>query len=93
MTLFANLPFRIATQTSLAVITINAMFGFLGHLHSKIDWPLTLGFMVVVVVGLFFGQASRSRIAVQSLRMYFASLMILIAIALMGNLLVNSLSG
>ena len=93
MTLFANLPFRIATQTSLAVITINASFGFLGHLHSKIDWPLTIGFMVVVVVGLIVGLASRSKVSVQSLRIYFASLMILIAVTLMGNLLVNSLSG
>jgi hypothetical protein len=93
MTLFANLPFRIATQTSLAVITINASFGFLGHIHSKIDWHLTLGFMVAVVIGLIIGQASRSRVSVKSLRIYFASLMILIAITLMGNLLVNSLSG
>jgi uncharacterized membrane protein YfcA len=93
MTLFANLPFRIATQTSLAVITINASFGFLGHIHSKIDWHLTLGFMVAVVIGLIIGQASRSRVSVKSLRIYFASLMILIAITLMGNLLVNSFSG
>ncbi len=56
LVLFARLPMKKAVGTSLFVITINSLIGFLGDVHSpKIDWNFLFAFTSLSVVGIFIG--------------------------------------
>ncbi|MFN3969392.1 sulfite exporter TauE/SafE family protein [Flavobacterium sp.] len=52
----AKLPIRKAIGTSLLIITINSLIGFLGDLQtSDIDWSFLLLFTSLSVIGIFIG--------------------------------------
>jgi uncharacterized membrane protein YfcA len=52
----AKLPIRKAIGTSLLIITINSLIGFLGDVQtSTIDWKFLLTFTALSVVGIFIG--------------------------------------
>ena len=52
----AKLPIRKAIGTSLLIITINSLIGFLGDLQtSVIDWSFLLLFTSLSVIGIFIG--------------------------------------
>lgn len=52
----AKLPMRKAIGTSLLIITINSLIGFLGDVQTTIiDWPFLLFFTSLSVIGIFIG--------------------------------------
>ena len=52
----AKLPMKKAIGTSLLIITINSLFGFIGDLQSiAIDWKFLAPFTCVSVIGIFIG--------------------------------------
>lgn len=56
LVLFARLPMKKAVGTSLFIITINSLIGFLGDVHSpKIDWNFLFAFSSVSIIGIFIG--------------------------------------
>ena len=56
LVLLAGLPMKKAVGTSLFIIAINSLIGFLGDLgHQKIDWPFLLVFTALAVFGIFAG--------------------------------------
>ncbi|MGB7786208.1 MAG: sulfite exporter TauE/SafE family protein [Salinimicrobium sp.] len=56
LVLLAGLPMKRAVGTSLFIIAINSLIGFLGDLgHQEIDWPFLLIFTAIAVVGIFLG--------------------------------------
>ncbi len=56
-----KLPMKYAIGTSLFVIAINSLIGFIGDLgHQPIEWPFLLTFSGFAVIGIFLGSyASR----------------------------------
>lgn len=56
LVLFARLPMKKAVGTSLFIITINSLIGFLGDAHNpEIDWDFLFVFTSLSVIGIFIG--------------------------------------
>ncbi len=56
LVLLAGLPMKKAVGTSLLIIAINSLLGFLGDLgHQEIDWPFLLIFTAIAISGIFLG--------------------------------------
>jgi hypothetical protein len=54
--LFAKLPMRKAVGTSLFIIAMNSLVGFIGDVQNlEIDWIFLLTFSAISVVGIFLG--------------------------------------
>ena len=70
---FARLPLRMATGTSLAVITFNSAAGFISHFGERPPrWTLALTFAGIAAVGVLLGSAFAARLPVARLRQVFA---------------------
>lgn len=58
LVLFAKLPMKKAVGTSLMIIAIKSLFGFIGDLGNvdlMFDWSLLLLFTTLSVIGIYFG--------------------------------------
>ena len=58
LVLFAKLPMKKAVATSLLIIAIKSLFGFLGDLGNSnliFDWQLLSIFTLLSIVGIFIG--------------------------------------
>ncbi|RDK87358.1 sulfite exporter TauE/SafE family protein [Marinirhabdus gelatinilytica] len=56
LVLLAKLPMKKAVATSLFIIAIKSLIGFLGDVQNlDIDWPFLLIFTAISVVGIFIG--------------------------------------
>jgi uncharacterized protein len=54
--LFAKLPMKKAIGTSLFIISMNSLIGFLGDVHNlEMDWPFLLKFSGITIIGIFIG--------------------------------------
>ena len=74
---FARLPMRVATGTSLAVISFNSAVGFISHFgEAPPRWPLALLFAGIAAAGVLVGTAFAARLPVARLRQVFAVVVI-----------------
>ena len=56
LVILAHLPMKRAVATSLMIISINSLIGFLGDVQTiEIDWMFLLSFTGVAIVGIFLG--------------------------------------
>ena len=56
LVLLAKLPMKKAVATSLLIIAIKSLIGFLGDVQNlDIDWPFLLTFTALSIVGIFIG--------------------------------------
>lgn len=56
LVLLAKLPMKRAVATSLLIIAIKSLFGFLGDLQNvSIDWTFLMGFTALAIAGIFLG--------------------------------------
>ncbi len=76
----AAMPIEIAIGTSLLIITINSTAGLLGRLdQGHIDWPVTLAFTGIAVVGSIIGARLASAVSPTALRRGFGIFVIVMA--------------
>ena len=68
-----NTPMKIAVGTSLFIVAIQSLLGFLGDYNSfiLINWPLLLKFTGCAIIGLFIGNRISLHIAPNKLKVYF----------------------
>ncbi len=67
-----GLPFKTAVGTSLFVIAINSLIGFLGDvLNYPMDWPFLLIVSALAIVGIFIGSRLSHAVTGQNLRRSF----------------------
>jgi hypothetical protein len=67
--MLTGLPFRTAAGTSLLVISMNSLFGFIGDtLNYAMDWPFLLLIACLAIVGIFFGALLSRKIAGDTLK-------------------------
>lgn len=72
LTKLNNLKMKIAVGTSLAIISMNSFFGFLGSINTiVIDWKLLLPFTLLAVGGIFIGQKLSSKVNGEQLKKGF----------------------
>ena len=56
LVLLARLPMKTAVATSLLIIAVKSLIGFLGDVTNlEIDWPFLLKFTALSVIGIFIG--------------------------------------
>ncbi|MBL7872794.1 MAG: sulfite exporter TauE/SafE family protein [Cyclobacteriaceae bacterium] len=76
-----GLNFKTAVGTSLFIIAINSLMGFLGDvLTQKIDWFFLLSITALAVVGILIGNTLSRKIAARSLRKAFGWLTLVMGI-------------
>ncbi len=73
LVLFAHLSMKKAIGTSLFVISMNSLIGFLGDVQNlSIDWKFLLGFTFISIIGIFLGSYLSKYINDKQLKKGFA---------------------
>jgi uncharacterized protein len=84
LVMLVGLPIQQAVGTSLIVITMNSLAGFLGHLNSlAIDYTTIALFVAAGLIGTLLGAQLAKRVHPQQLRQMFAGFVILLAMFLL----------
>lgn len=73
LVLLARLPMKLAVGTSLMIIAVKSLFGFVGDIRSgqAIDWSFLLTFSALAVIGIFLGGFVSNFIAGKKLKVIF----------------------
>lgn len=72
LVLFVKLPMKTAIGTSLVIIAINSIFGFLFSLkQTPLDWKILLLFTGLAIVGIYFGSRFAEKISGKTLKKWF----------------------
>jgi uncharacterized membrane protein YfcA len=83
LVLFAGLEMKPAIGTSLAVIAVNCIGGFVGQLrYVELDWRLTFGFLLMAMAGMFAGSSLAKQLPATTLRRGFAGCVVLLGVVL-----------
>jgi uncharacterized membrane protein YfcA len=78
---FAQLPMKKAIGTSLLIIAINSLIGFIGDVQNTIiDWTFLLIFTTVSVAGIFIGLYIQKFINEKMLKKLFGVFVLIMAI-------------
>jgi len=81
LVLFAKLPMKKAVATSLLIISVKSLIGFIGDVQNlKIDWIFLLSFTAFSVVGIFIGIYLNKWINGKSLKTAFGWFVLLMAL-------------
>lgn len=82
--LFAKLPMRKAVGTSLFIIAMNSLVGFIGDVQNlEIDWLFLLTFSAISVVGIFIGMYLTKYTNESQLKKIFAYFVLLMAVIIL----------
>jgi uncharacterized membrane protein YfcA len=81
LVLLVKLPIKRAISTSLFIIAIQSLIGFLGDLKTiNIDWQFLITFTLISIIGIFIGLALSKKISPKGLKKGFGYFTILMAI-------------
>ena len=81
LVILGKLPMKIAIGTSLCVIAVNSLFGFLGDLSNfEIDWRFLLAFTAISIIGILLGSYFSKYISGKKLKKGFGYFTIVMAI-------------
>lgn len=81
LVVWAGLSMKNAVGTSLVIISINSIIGFLGDLHNlHVDWTFLLTFSGLTVLGVFIGDYFSKFVSNKKLKISFGGFIIVMAI-------------
>jgi uncharacterized membrane protein YfcA len=81
LVLFVKLPMKTAIGTSLVIIAINSIFGFLFSLNqTPLDWKILLFFTGLAIIGIYLGSLLAEKISGKILKKLFGWFVLFIAI-------------
>ena len=84
LVLFVKLPIKTAIGTSLIIIAINSIFGFLFSLKQTfLDWQILLLFTGLAIVGIYLGSFWAEKIPGNVLKKLFGWFVLLMAICIL----------
>jgi hypothetical protein len=79
LVLMANVPIKPAVGSSLLIITLNALSGFVGHIgRVPIDWPLIGSFSVTAAIGAIAGTLLHRQVPQRRVKQAFAILILVL---------------
>jgi uncharacterized protein len=86
LVLLTGLPFKTAVGTSLFIIAINSLIGFLGDVTNyDMNWRFLLSITTLAVGGIFVGNAFQRKIAARKLRKAFGWLILAMGIYILSR--------
>ena len=81
LVLFMKLPMKTAIGTSLVIIAINSIFGFLFSLkQTPLDWKILLLFTGLSIVGIYLGSRFSEKIPGKTLKKWFGCFVLIMGI-------------
>jgi len=81
LVLLVRLPMKIAIGTSLLIISVKSLIGFLGDVSNQvIDWQFLLSFSGIAIIGLLLGTYAGSKISNEKLKRSFGWFILVMAI-------------
>lgn len=81
LVLWANIPMKRAVGTSLIIVTINSLIGFMGDVQTlTIEWGFLLTFTVISILGILIGVGLSKFISSQKLKKGFGFFTLIMAI-------------
>ena len=84
LVLLVKLPIKKAISTSLLIIAIQSLIGFLGDVKTLvIDWSFLLTFTGLSIIGIFIGLGISKKIAAQQLKKAFGYFTIVMALIIL----------
>jgi uncharacterized membrane protein YfcA len=84
LVLFVKLPMKTAIGTSLVIIAVNSIFGFLFSLkQTPLDWKLLLLFTGLAIMGIYLGSLSAEKISSRILKKTFGWFVLLMAVSIL----------
>lgn len=84
LVLLGGLPIKKAIATSLLIISIKSLIGFLGDLHHlTIDWNFLLFFTFISVLGIFIGGYLNRYVSGQKLKTLFGWFVLIMGIGIL----------
>jgi uncharacterized membrane protein YfcA len=85
LVLLGKIPFERAIVTSLFIVCLNSIVGFLGviQIFHEIDWELLTLFSGIAIGGLFVGMALAKKIPGEKMKPYFGWFILILGIYLM----------
>jgi uncharacterized membrane protein YfcA len=86
LVMFTKLPIKTAIGTSLSIIAINSVIGFLGDLQTRtMDWEFLLLFTGLAVVGIFGGPKLATYVPSKKLKPAFGWFVLVMGIYILGK--------
>ena len=81
LVLLTGLPFKTAVGTSLFIIAVNSLLGFLGDMMNyNMEWKFLLSLTGLAIIGIFIGNKLQKKIPSERLRRYFGWLTFMMGI-------------
>ena len=86
LVILSDLPMKMAVGTSLAIISVKSLIGFIGEvqIHTP-DWIFLLGFSALAVVGIFVGTKLSNVIPGQKLKPVFGWFVLVMGVYILGK--------
>jgi uncharacterized membrane protein YfcA len=86
LVLLTGLPFKTAVGTSLFIIAINSLMGFLGDvLNTEMNWTFLLTITALAIVGIMIGNAAQKKIPSSKLRKIFGWFILVMGIYILSR--------
>lgn len=84
---FMGLGMRKAANTSLLIVAINSLIGFIGDLHgpTEIQWPFIFSVLSTAMAGLVLGLRSSQKVDEKRLKETFGYFVLIIGVLISGN--------
>ncbi len=80
LVLFSKLNMKNAIATSLVIISVKSLIGFIGDIENHlIDWVFLLKFSFISIIGIYLGQAIGLKIDGSKLKKGFGYFIIIVA--------------
>ena len=84
LVILSNLRMKAAIATSLAIISLKSLIGFVGDIQNlKIDWLFLLSFTLISVIGIFIGQLFSQKVPENKLKSVFGVFVIVIGFTIL----------
>ncbi|WP_298499655.1 sulfite exporter TauE/SafE family protein [uncultured Algibacter sp.] len=81
LVLWANIPMKKAVGTSLIIVTINSLIGFMGDVQTlNIDWAFLLTFTIISILGIVIGVFLSKFISGEKLKKSFGFFVLVMAV-------------
>ncbi|MFB6307413.1 MAG: sulfite exporter TauE/SafE family protein, partial [Flavobacteriales bacterium] len=85
LAILGNLPVRKAVGTSLFIISINALIGFLGGdvFNYDINWKFLVTFTILSIGGIFIGSYINKKFSAQIIKKWFGWFVLLMSVIIL----------
>lgn len=84
LVLWANIPMKKAVGTSLIIVTINSLIGFIGDVQTlEIEWTFLLLFTAIAIVGIVLGVFLSKFVSSKKLKKSFGYFVLIMAFYIM----------